>query len=81
MNRLANYVNGAWQPSAASVYQPVVNPATGETIAEVPLSPAEEVDAAARIALAARSGTPGSAASQRRSSSQSAAPESTSPRR
>lgn len=56
MNRLANYVNGAWQPSAASAYQPVVNPATGETIAEVPLSPAEEVDAAARIALAAGDG-------------------------
>ena len=48
---LFNYVNGAWQKSTASDYQDVVNPATGEVIAEVPLSPPSEVDKIARMAL------------------------------
>ena len=35
---LANYIDGAWQTSSASAYQDVVNPATGEVMAQVPLS-------------------------------------------
>jgi len=39
-----NYVDGAWsEPSGAT--HPVVNPATGEALAEVPFSTADDVDA------------------------------------
>jgi len=50
---LANYIDGAWQTSSASAYQDVVNPATGEVMAQVPLSPPDEVDRVARVAAAA----------------------------
>jgi malonate-semialdehyde dehydrogenase (acetylating)/methylmalonate-semialdehyde dehydrogenase len=50
---LANYVNGKWQSSTAAAYQDVVNPATGEVLAEVPLSSPTEVDQAAQVAAAA----------------------------
>ena len=53
-NVLLNYVNGQWQPSVASERLPVVNPATAETMAQVPLSPASEVDAAVEAAVAAQ---------------------------
>ena len=43
-----NYINGAWVESKSSRKQPVLNPATGETLAEVPLSTAAEVDKAAK---------------------------------
>ena len=45
-----NYINGAWVESKSSRKQPVLNPATGETLAEVPLSTAAEVDKAAQSA-------------------------------
>jgi malonate-semialdehyde dehydrogenase (acetylating)/methylmalonate-semialdehyde dehydrogenase len=48
--RLVNYVNGEWRRAGADDYLNVNNPATGEVITEVPLSPAEDVDAAARAA-------------------------------
>lgn len=51
---LANYINGRWQHSAANEYLPIINPATAEVLARVPLSPAAEVDEAARIAAAAQ---------------------------
>ncbi|MFZ1793889.1 MAG: CoA-acylating methylmalonate-semialdehyde dehydrogenase [Anaerolineae bacterium] len=51
---LANFVEGAFQKSAASETLPVKNPATGETLSQVPLSPAQEVDRAAQIAAAAQ---------------------------
>lgn len=51
--RLLNYVNDQWVESRATACVPVVNPGTGATLAEVPLSPAEEVGAAAVTALAA----------------------------
>src|SRR5437660_1419210 len=35
--QLPNYINGQWQRAAATEYAPVVNPATGETLAQVPL--------------------------------------------
>lgn len=48
--QLANYIGGGWQPSAATDYLEVLDPATAETLAEVPLSSAAEVDAAVRRA-------------------------------
>ncbi len=50
---LLNYVNGSWQHSAAAEALDVHNPATGAAIATVVLSPAAEVDAAARAGLKA----------------------------
>ncbi len=51
--KLLNFVDGAWRESAAERYQDVVNPATTEVIATVPLSSPEEVDRVARLAAAA----------------------------
>ncbi len=51
--KLLNYVNGEWRESKAGTYLNVPNPATNQVIATVPLSPVEEVDEAARLALAA----------------------------
>ena len=48
-----NYVNGQWERNGASDALDVHNPATGGTIATVGLSPAAEVDAAARAGLKA----------------------------
>jgi malonate-semialdehyde dehydrogenase (acetylating)/methylmalonate-semialdehyde dehydrogenase len=48
-----NYIGGDWQVSAATVIQPVVNPATGEELARVPLSPGAEVDKAVQEAARA----------------------------
>ncbi len=45
---LLNYVGGQWTRSQAGSTSPVRNPATAETIAMVPLSPADEVDAAVK---------------------------------
>jgi malonate-semialdehyde dehydrogenase (acetylating)/methylmalonate-semialdehyde dehydrogenase len=41
---LQNFVNGRWQVSNASDYLVVTNPATGQTIAQAPITPAAEVD-------------------------------------
>lgn len=51
--QLQNYINGQWCASAATDYLDVVNPATCEVLAKVPLSPAHEVDDAAQAAAAA----------------------------
>jgi malonate-semialdehyde dehydrogenase (acetylating) / methylmalonate-semialdehyde dehydrogenase len=51
--KLKNYVNGAWQDSAATQFVEVINPATAEVLALTPLSPASEVDEAARLAAKA----------------------------
>ncbi|MEX2500897.1 MAG: CoA-acylating methylmalonate-semialdehyde dehydrogenase [Trueperaceae bacterium] len=50
---LLNYVAGEWRRSTANERSPVVNPATGVTVAEVPHSVASEVDAVVRGAAAA----------------------------
>jgi len=50
---LLNFVGGAWRRPADAERSAVVNPATNETLAWVPLSPAAEVDAAVRAAVAA----------------------------
>jgi len=47
LKRLENFVDGAWRPSNAVQALKVLNPASAQVLAEVPLSPAEEVDAAA----------------------------------
>ena len=58
---LRNYVGGRWEPPVAPARAAVRNPATGEVLAEVPLSGAEDVQravAAAAQALAAWARTP-----------------------
>ena len=49
--KLANYINGGWQPSAACEMLQVLNPASAAVLAEVPLSPAAEVGRAVEAAL------------------------------
>jgi malonate-semialdehyde dehydrogenase (acetylating)/methylmalonate-semialdehyde dehydrogenase len=50
---LPNYINGQWCASSATEYLDVINPATAELLAQVPLSPASEVNQAAVAAAAA----------------------------
>src|SRR4051812_35934984 len=50
---LDNHVNGRWTPATAADALDVTNPATGEVLARVPLSSAEDLDAAVRAARAA----------------------------
>ena len=52
-DRLPNYIAGDWHASSATDFLPVFNPATAETLAQVPLSPATEVDQAVQAADAA----------------------------
>src|SRR5580700_9045504 len=51
--RLTNYINGQWTDSRASEWRDVVNPATGEVLASVPLADAAEVNSAIEAAAAA----------------------------
>src|SRR6266571_3777919 len=51
--QLLNYIGGKWKRSHTSEFQDVRNPATGETMVRVPLSPADEVDEAVQAAQAA----------------------------
>jgi malonate-semialdehyde dehydrogenase (acetylating) / methylmalonate-semialdehyde dehydrogenase len=50
---LDNYIGGAWTPSTSSEALDVTNPATGETLARVPLSSSADLDAAVKAARAA----------------------------
>jgi malonate-semialdehyde dehydrogenase (acetylating) / methylmalonate-semialdehyde dehydrogenase len=50
---LDNYVAGAWTPSSGAEQLDVTNPANGEILARVPLSSADDLDAAVRAARAA----------------------------
>src|SRR5262249_26207751 len=52
--RLRNYVAGEWREAAGVESIPDVDPVSGETVAEVPLSGAAEVDAAVEAAHAAQ---------------------------
>ncbi|MDQ0058899.1 CoA-acylating methylmalonate-semialdehyde dehydrogenase [Paenibacillus harenae] len=52
-NRLRNFVNGAWVESESRLTERVYNPATGETIAYVPLSVESDVKGAVRAAAEA----------------------------
>jgi malonate-semialdehyde dehydrogenase (acetylating) / methylmalonate-semialdehyde dehydrogenase len=51
--KLANYINGAWQSGNGAVYQDVLNPATMEVLSQVPMSDQPAVAAAAEVAQAA----------------------------
>ena len=53
METLKNFADGEWRPSSANEFLKVENPATAETMAEVPLSPAGDVDQAAQAAARA----------------------------
>jgi len=50
---LDNYIGGAWTPAGATGSLPVTNPASGETLAQVPLSGGDDLDAAVAAARAA----------------------------
>ena len=50
MERLQNFIGGAWRTSSSSDTLNVVNPASAAVIAEVPLSPGGDVNAAVEIA-------------------------------
>lgn len=51
--RLQNFIDGAWRPSAAQQVLSVINPASAQVLMEVPLSPADEVNQAAEGAARA----------------------------
>lgn len=53
---LANFIQGQWVASSSSELLPVINPATEELLARVPLSSAAEVDQAVQAAQAAFAG-------------------------
>ncbi|MEW9670416.1 CoA-acylating methylmalonate-semialdehyde dehydrogenase [Ammoniphilus sp. 3BR4] len=50
VKHLKNFIGGVWVESTSGRYEEVKNPATGETIAYVPLSSREEVDQAVKSA-------------------------------
>ena len=52
LTKIPNYINGQWVDSSASEWLDVTNPATGEAIAKVPLSGANEVASAVEAAAA-----------------------------
>jgi malonate-semialdehyde dehydrogenase (acetylating) / methylmalonate-semialdehyde dehydrogenase len=49
-NTLKNFINGKWVEAQTDHYQSVPNPATGEELAQVPISTSQDVDAAAAAA-------------------------------
>ena len=49
--KLTNYINGRWTDSQAPEWRDVINPATGEILAQVPLAEAAEVNQAVDAAL------------------------------
>ena len=51
--QLLNFINGQWSRSGAATYLDIRNPATAQTLTQVPLSPGAEVDAAVQAGQAA----------------------------
>ena len=51
--KLTNFINGRWSDSSATEWRDVVNPATGEVLAQVPLAEAPEVNSAVEAAASA----------------------------
>lgn len=56
MKQLKNYIGGEWVDSSSNKTEIVVNPATGEAIAEVPISTKQDVDLAVQAAKKAFKG-------------------------
>lgn len=54
MKRVLNFINGEWCESSTGKFVPVLNPATGEVLAEVTQSAKEEVDRAVEAAKTAQ---------------------------
>lgn len=52
-NRLKNYIGGQWMESDTETYENVPNPATGQLLAQVPLSTRQDVNTAVEAAKAA----------------------------
>jgi len=52
-NKVTNFINGQWAPAQSSEWRDIVNPATGEILASVPLAGAADVNAAVEAAAAA----------------------------
>ena len=52
-DRVRNYINGNWSDSSSTEWQDVVNPATNEVLASVPLNGGQDLDEAAKAAHAA----------------------------
>ncbi len=50
MERLQNFIEGDWRTSSAKETLNVINPASAKVLAEVPLSPAADVNAAVEVA-------------------------------
>ena len=50
MERLQNFVDGGWRASSAKDALNVIDPASAKVLAEVPLSPATDVNAAVEVA-------------------------------
>ncbi len=50
MRQLANFIGGQYVPPRNGKYATLINPATGEAFAEMPLSDAEDIDAAVKVA-------------------------------
>src|ERR1039458_9964958 len=53
ITKLTNDINGQWADSRSSEWRDVINPATGEVLASVPLADAAEVATAVDAAVAA----------------------------
>ena len=53
ITRLTHYINSQWAESHANEWRDVINPATGETLAQVPLAETAEVNQAVEAAAAA----------------------------
>ena len=51
--KIANYIDGMWAPSAASNYLDIINPATQDILAKVPLSTKNEINRAVEAASSA----------------------------
>ena len=51
--KVLNYIDGSWVEPKSAEWRDVVNPATGETIAQTPLTAQDEVGAAVEAASAA----------------------------
>jgi acyl-CoA reductase-like NAD-dependent aldehyde dehydrogenase len=51
--KLKNFINGEWVESKTTKYEDIINPATKEVVAQVPLSTKEELDYAAEVAAKA----------------------------